>query len=66
MIQRFELQLHDGTFNGDLAGMLEIDGDAVADDGLDLAETPFGLVGMAHQRANFQQFVHSGAATAPR
>ena len=44
-------QRNDGGIDHDLAGMLEVDGDAGADRRLDLAETPVRLVGMADDRS---------------
>ena len=44
-----QFQIDHGDVHHDLAGMLEIDRDALADSRLDLAEAPVGLVRMAHQ-----------------
>ena len=47
-------QGHPGGVNEDLAGVLEIDRDPVADGRLHLAEAPIGLVRVAHQHAGRQ------------
>src|SRR4051794_34388695 len=41
-----------------LARMLEIDGDAIADHRLHLADTPIGLAGMAHANAREEASGH--------
>jgi hypothetical protein len=52
------VELDDRAVDHPLAGMLEIDGDAVADHGLHLADAPIGLAGMAHADAREEASGH--------
>ena len=46
-----DLQIHRACVDDELARMLEIDGDAIADSGLDLAHSPLRLIRMADENA---------------
>jgi hypothetical protein len=49
------LQLDNVPVDEELAGILEVDGDAMADHRLDLAQPPVGTAGMAHEVAGREQ-----------
>ena len=51
-------QVHAGTFDDNLAPMLEIHRDLPADIRLDLPHAPISGIGMAHQHAGFKDRVH--------
>jgi histidine phosphotransferase ChpT len=58
----FDFERNDCGVDQHLAGMLEIDGDAIADDGLDLPDSPIGLRGMTDPHAWFDDGGHGSRA----
>jgi hypothetical protein len=55
----FRHERYAGSIDDNLPDMLEIHSYLLSDYGLDLAKTPIRLVGMPHQIAWLQKFVHS-------
>ena len=61
-VARYEFKEDFFALQNNLAAMLEIDGNAIADDRLDLPHTPFGTGWMPYDGSHFEKFRRHGRA----